>query len=198
MNFSALLCLFFFFLCPASTALAHPHVFVGFALSFVFDENGFAGIEERWVFDEMFTSMVLYDFDRDKNLSLDENEVTEIKEEYFSSLKDYAYFTHVQINGEEFKVQYIRDFFAEVENGKLVYRFFVPCHVSATSSLKEILVSIYDDSYYTDMAPVPDALSFQGSADRYQIEYSTDEKSEFAYYFRMIVPRAVTVKFRNR
>jgi ABC-type uncharacterized transport system substrate-binding protein len=198
MNFSVLLCLFFISLCPATIALAHPHVFVDYSLSFVFNENGFAGVEQHWVFDEMFTSTVLYEFDRDQNLSLDEKEITEIKEKYFSSLKDFAYFTHIKIDGKDFEVRYVKDFFAGIQEDKLVYRFFVPCHVSATSNFKEILVSIYDDTYYTDMASASDTLSFQGREDRHQIEYSIGEKNECAYYYEMIIPQTITLKFKQR
>lgn len=198
MKFSAFLCLFLFLLCPATTVLAHPHVFVDFNLSFVFDDNGLAGIEQRWVFDEMFTSMVLCDFDRDRSSSLDEKETAEIKKGYFNCLKDYGYFTHVQINGQNFEVEYIKDFSAQVEDGKLMYSFLVPCHVSASSDPKEILVSIYDDTYYTDMVPDPNTPSFQGSKDRYQIECSMVRKAEFTYYYGMIVPEAITVKFSNK
>ena len=84
---------FFVFLLYATKTLSHPHIFVDCTLSFVFDENGFAGIKERWVFDEMFSSMILNDFDKDRNLSLDSQEIVAIKKGAFSNLKNFNYFT---------------------------------------------------------------------------------------------------------
>ena len=52
----AILLFFGTFISPAS---AHPHVFVDYGISFVFDEKGLTGIAIDWAFDEMFSQMLL-------------------------------------------------------------------------------------------------------------------------------------------
>jgi hypothetical protein len=65
------------------------------------------------------------------------------------SLRDFGYFTDVRIDGERFQVQWIRDFKAELEAGKLTYEFFAPCHVKAAETPKTVKIAVYDHSFYT-------------------------------------------------
>ena len=63
---------------------AHPHVFIRNTLTFVFDENGLKGIEQRWVFDEMFSAGIIFDYDTDANGSFDpvETSITQVSHPY--------------------------------------------------------------------------------------------------------------------
>ena len=45
----------FFVLFFSGTAGAHPHAFVECQLTFVFDKDGLAGLQQRWMLDEMLT-----------------------------------------------------------------------------------------------------------------------------------------------
>jgi ABC-type uncharacterized transport system substrate-binding protein len=53
-------CLVLLMPCSAS---AHPHVYVDARVDVVFDDKGLAGFKVTWVFDEMFSNMIAYDFD---------------------------------------------------------------------------------------------------------------------------------------
>ena len=51
------------FLAAALPAFAHPHVFVNNKMTVVFDGGMLQGISFTWTFDEMFSNMILADYD---------------------------------------------------------------------------------------------------------------------------------------
>ena len=181
-----------------SVATAHPHVFIDCDLIFMFDSVGLAGIEQRWVFDEMFSTMMLGHFDRDKDAALDPDEVNGLRKGAFANLRNYDYFTHILVGTKKFAVDKVADFFATVQDNRLIYRFFIPCRVSADKSLVKIQVAIYDDTYYTDVKLGIDTPSFDGGEELYSVDYGIDKSSDLAYYGGQIVPEAVTVKFKRK
>lgn len=138
----------------AAPALAHPHGFMEAKATLVFDEQGLAGIRQRWVIDPMTTWAVFELIHENGDGKLDSAEVAAIERESFGSIKDYNYFTAVLINGEPFPVEWATDFDAFMEQGKLVYTFFVPCHVAAAPKPHEIKIAIYDPSFFIFVAYV--------------------------------------------
>ena len=130
-------------------AHAHPHVFIVQRLEVVFDEKGLAGIKVRWQFDDMFASMIAADHDLNRNGKFEASEVEKIKEEAFSFISEHSYFTFIKIDNKAFQIKWVRDFNAILENRELVYEFFIPCHVTATTQFKSVTVASYDPSYYT-------------------------------------------------
>ncbi len=141
-----------FCLGASNSALAHPHSFVEARVAFVFDEEGLAGFRQKWIIDEMTTLTVLEAIAENGDGKLDAKEIAAIKETSMGSLKGYGFFTDARIDGERFKPEWIQDFHASLDDGKLIYEFLLPCHVKAASVAKEILLAIYDESFYSYIA----------------------------------------------
>ena len=192
---TSLLCLLFVAFCPLITS-AHPHVFVDCSLAFVFDEKGLAGIQQQWAFDEMFTEMILFDHDKNRDSVLSPAEITSIKKGAFDNLKESGFFTHVLIDGKKFSVKWVTDFSARVEENRLIYSFVVPCHVNATTQLRTIRVSVFDDEYYTDIALELNPLSYQGKKELFTIDCSRDFLPELTYYYGQVVPEGLFLKIK--
>ena len=189
--------LLFLLVWPAVTSWSHPHVFLYNAVNVVFDEKGIAGFSIRWVFDEMFSSMIILDFDKNGNNRLEPSEIEDIKRGAFSNLRKFDYFTHITINGTVFKVQYVTDFSAEILEGTLVYQFFVPCHVPAIDTFKEIRVSIYDHTYYCSVFLAENPLTYE-KRNAYEIEHRIETNQEEAYYYGQIHPEEITLRFKRK
>ena len=181
-----------------SVATAHPHVFIDCDLLFIFDAEGLAGIEQRWVFDEMFSTMMLGHFDRDKNAVLDSDEVNGLREGAFANLQNYDYFTHILVGTKRFVADKVTDFYATVQDNRLIYRFFIPLRASVNNSPTKIQVAIYDDTYYTDVKLGMDTPSFDGGDELYSVDYGIDKSPDLAYYGGQIVPEAITIKCRRK
>ena len=186
--------LFFF---PA-LCLAHPHVFVDCTLTFVFDTNGLSGLKERWVFDEMFSSMILQDFDKDKNSLLNSQEIADIKKGAFLNLKNFNYFNHATINGENFPVKFVTEFFAEVRENHLIYTFFIPCHIAAASSYKEIKIAMYDSTYYVDVSLMNKPPVRFEDGDAMEYTYRIADNTQALYYYGQIAPQEIILNFRKK
>ena len=140
--------LLFLFL-PVPEITAHPHIFIVQRLNVAFDDKGLSGIKVCWHFDDMFAAMVIEEHDVNRNGKFEENEIQTIKEKAFSYIAEYSYFTFIKIDGIPFDVKFIKDFNAVLMNRKLIYEFFIPCHVTASQHAKKITIASYDPSYYT-------------------------------------------------
>jgi ABC-type uncharacterized transport system substrate-binding protein len=184
------------FVCLSNNGFSHPHVFVDAELTIVFDDRGLAGFRQRWLFDEMFSSTMLSSFDKDNDHMLNVHEVGEIKKRAFSNLRNYGYFTHVLIDGNIFNVNYVTKFSAEVHDNRLLYTFFVPCHVIASDQFKHVIVSVFDETYYTDVALLYDSLSCEGNS-TFVVEYKIVRIKEFSFYYGQIIPDGVSIQFKR-
>ncbi|MBN1546191.1 MAG: DUF1007 family protein [Syntrophaceae bacterium] len=187
----------FSLLWPAVTSWSHPHVFLSNTVQVVFDEKGVEGFTIRWIFDEIFSSMIILDFDKNGNNRFEPSEIENVKQGAFTNLRNFDYFTHITINGTEFKVRYVTDFTAEILNDALVYQFFVPCHVQATETFKELRISVYDHTFYCDVALEENSVTYQRQ-DSYEIVQQIGTNNDKAYYYGQIYPEEITLKFRRR
>ena len=173
---------------------AHPHVFIKNTLTFVFDGKGLKGIEQRWVFDEMFSAGIIFDYDTDLSGSFEPAEIAVIKREVFSNLKNYSFFSLITIDSKPFDVAYISEFTASIEDGALVYTFFIPCHVTATSTAKELRISIFDESYYTDIKTLPDDARIENPS-RFACELKHARNNDISFYYDQFHPDCQILRF---
>jgi ABC-type uncharacterized transport system substrate-binding protein len=80
------------FLFPAA-AEAHPHVFAEARLDVVVNSDGTVkSLRHLWRFDDLFSSTVLMEFDKNADLKLDDAELAEVSNTVHSSLAEYNYF----------------------------------------------------------------------------------------------------------
>ena len=187
-------------LLPAFVPVAsgHPHVFIENALTIIFDKQGLAGVQVKWVFDEFFSNMIACDYDSNRNGKLEASEVKNIKEKAFSNLKNFDYFTFIRIDKRAFKVTYIREFSAELKEGKLIYRFLIPCHVKAVTGYKQFIISQYDPTYYTSVSFAEDnPVSLKG-APGFDADYHVEKNLKKSFYYGQFHPLEVVLKFRKK
>ena len=177
---------------------AHPHIFIDNTVTIVFDNNGLAGIQVKWIFDEMYSTAITHDFDENKDGTFSDTEIEKIKQEAFSNLEDYDYFTHIVINGKKFKVKYVKDFSAHLSENRVVYNFFIPCHVSAISSYKEIKISMYDITYYVSISLADENPVRFKNTSHVDFTYRVFEDTKNAYYYGQVFPHAILLKFREK
>ena len=186
----------FLLLVFSQTSFSHPHAFIDNRFTIVFDDEGFAGIRVKWVFDEFFSSMIAGDYDRNHNNKLENSEITAIKKGAFNNLTNFDYFTVIRIDGKPFKVKYVRDFSAALKEGKIIYEFFIPCHIKAASSFKEIVISQYDPTYYTDMSLDEGQSVIVEGGSGFETSYRIAENPKISYYFGLVHPIETIVRFR--
>jgi len=179
----------------APVSFSHPHVFIYNSIKIVFDKNGLAGFKVKWVFDDMFSNMIINDYDKNKNLRFDPYEIGLIKNGAFSNLKKFDYFTHIKVYEKSFKVKLIKNFSAKIKDNTLIYRFFVPCHIRASSSFKEVKISIYDNTFYCSVFLTKNPVGFENTLP-FELHHLIGKNKKDAYYYGQVYPKEITLRFK--
>ncbi len=178
---------------------AHPHMFITKQTVFVFNEKGLEGVFVNWEFDEFSSVMISEDFDINKNGKFEANEESEIKKNYFDYLKNYNYFTDIEIDKKPFKVQYIKNFRAFLIDKKVRYSFFIPCYVAIIKTPKKFVFSQYDPTYYAVLVDAKKKGTFLKNAKGFQIkkEIKVNKKKYFKYGAMTINPVETTLEMKR-
>lgn len=134
-----------------SAVEAHPHVWIDANLTFVFDQKMLTGVQVEWTFDDIFSTLVIREHDKNHNKKLEPAEIESVRNEAFIATKDYGYFTHISLGGKKAQTGEARDFTAEIVKGKLVYRFTLPLAQPVDPVATGVSVLTYDESFYVDV-----------------------------------------------
>jgi len=130
-----------------SPVSAHPHVFIDSDVKVLFAGDRIDGIRLTWTFDDLFSGLLLQEFDRDRNGALSPSEVHQIEEKHLADLRRVRYFTVVSLNGKDVAPGSARDFSATVAKGLVTYQFTLPL-TAPLASTTAIEVVVDDPSYY--------------------------------------------------
>jgi ABC-type uncharacterized transport system substrate-binding protein len=145
---------------PAITALlmlapaiasAHPHVFADARLEVVAGADGNVHeLHNVWRFDEVFSSQVMLDFDKNTNLVLDPPELEEIGKTVRESLSEFSYYTTITQDGKTVAVAKPDVINVDWKDGQLLMFFAIK--PAAPMPLKGTLTfGIYDPTLYASM-----------------------------------------------
>lgn len=132
-------------------AVAHPHVWVTGAATMRFQNDALTRIGMRWQFDAFFSQVLTGDFDKNKDGKFDADETSAMKEQVFTSLRDYDYFTHLRVNGTETTFDRVENFSTTTDKGELVYVFDLVLGAPVDLKGKDVKFSVYDPSIYVDI-----------------------------------------------
>ena len=132
---------------PASV---HPHVFAEARLDVVLspDHKSITALRHLWRFDDLFSSTVLMEFDKNSDLKLDDAELKEVSDTIFTSLAEYNYFQLVTLDGKDVKMKPPAALMANLENNQLIVLFESTPETPIPLSGK-IDLGIYDPTFYT-------------------------------------------------
>ena len=138
----------------ASLSEAHPHVWVDYDLTVMFEKGLVVGLREDWSFDEDFSAAVMHDIVGEKKIkTIGPAENAKIEKTAFSNLKNYGYFTHVFAADAKVDTGEATGFKARLEGAKLAYTFTVPLAHGVDAKTGPASIGIWDDTYYVDVGP---------------------------------------------
>lgn len=182
----------------ATGADAHPHVWIDTVATFVFDRGKVVSIRLEWTFDEFFSESLLDSIHSKKKGRLDAKEIKELYEKDFANLKNYEYFIHLRLGGKKLPVREVSDFSAAVVKGRVVYRFMVRLPSPVDPVGTAIVLSVYDESYYVEVAfAEEDPIRFEGGGDAL-CRYDVHEDRNSPFYYGMVFPQQVRLDCRRR
>ncbi len=150
MNHAPLLIAGAAWLLPA-VAMAHPHIFAEARLEVVAGDDGTVSeLRNVWRFDEMFSSSVVLDFDKNSNLKLDPDELAEVGQTVLESLEEFHYYTTITEDGKDVKVGKPDAINVDFKDGQLLMFFTVK--PGQTMPLKgRMTFGVYDPTMYASM-----------------------------------------------
>ena len=137
-------------LAATAPASVHPHVFAEARLDVVLapDRQSIQSLRHLWRFDDLFSSTVLMEFDKNSDLKLDDAELKEVSDTIFSSLAEYNYFQLVTVDGKDVKMKPPASLIANLENNQLIV-LFESTPETAIPLAGKIDLGIYDPTFYT-------------------------------------------------
>ena len=137
--------------CLPLPAIAHPHIFAEARLEVVAGTDGnIAELHNVWRFDEVFSSSVLLDFDKNTDLKLDAKELAALGEVMRKSLGDYHYFTTITLNGATVGVQKPDVIHVSLDGNQLLVLFAVKPEKPVPLKGR-LTFGVYDPSMYTSI-----------------------------------------------
>lgn len=79
---------------------AHPHVWIAVETTVLYDNATVTGLRQRWLFDEIYTSMAIQGLDANGDGVYDRSELAELTAVNVDGLKEFDYFTFARIGDQ--------------------------------------------------------------------------------------------------
>jgi ABC-type uncharacterized transport system substrate-binding protein len=182
-------------------ACAHPHVWVDTTVTALVKDGKVVALRQDWSFDEDFTATVLADVRKIGGMAavaqakpFTLGEMAKLKQDAFSNLKNYNYFTHVWSGAKAVALgKEVSGFSARLEGERLAYTFTLPLAVPVDVKAGPVAIGVWDDSYYVDVGPAkgaPGGVEGDGSA---ACRSRVVESKEHAIYNGTIYPKMVEI-----
>ncbi|MGO4452383.1 DUF1007 family protein [Phyllobacterium sp. TAF24] len=140
----------------ATPAYVHPHVFAEARLDVTINPDGTVQkLGHVWRFDDLFSSTVLVEFDKNGDLQLDQKELAELANTINSSISEFDYFQSVMLDNKKVVMAAPEHLIADFQNNQLLIIFESkpkqPLKLGKVTSF-----GVYDPTFYTAIDYVND------------------------------------------
>lgn len=137
---------------------AHPHVFADARLELTIAPGGTVEkLAHIWRFDDVFSSTVLMEFDKNGDLQLDKNELIDLGHVINSSIAEFKYFQTVLADGKDVKMARPNDLAADFSDNHLMIVFTSkPEKPLKLEPGHKVSFGVYDPTFYTAIDYVSD------------------------------------------
>lgn len=175
------------------SAHAHPHVWVDVSVKANFNsKKQITSIYETWEFDDIFSSSVIADHDKNKDGKFDVAEIKSVRDNAFINLKNYGFYTHLFINDKKQKITEFKDFNAEIKNDKVVYEFTIPFPKPLNPFKDNVNLGIYDGEYYVELTYKNVPFTVEGIESSI-CPHAIFEDKKHPTYMGMVNPKTIKV-----
>jgi len=131
---------------PASV---HPHVFAEARLDVLVNpDRTVRSLRHVWRFDDLFSSTVLMEFDKNGDLKLDDAELKDVSDTVYESLAEFGYFQIVMVDGKDAAMNPPPKLMANFEQDQLLILFESEPREPLKLSGK-VSFGVYDPTFYT-------------------------------------------------
>jgi ABC-type uncharacterized transport system substrate-binding protein len=140
----------------ATSARVHPHVFAEARLDVaVSPEGNVDALRHLWRFDDLFSSTVLVEFDKNTDLELDDAELEAVAQTVFASLAEFNYFQLVTADGKDIAMVPPENLMANYQDDQLII-LFESKPAEKLPLAGKVGFGVYDPTFYTAIDFVED------------------------------------------
>lgn len=140
-------------LLAAGGAAAHPHVFADSRMEVVGDTAGtLVAVRNVWRMDELFSTSVVVDFDKNANGVLDDDELQAIGDTVKESIAEWGFYTFVRSGGKAVKMHPPAEIRALFQDGQLLMFFEMQAGEPIDLKTQGISVANFDETFYVAFA----------------------------------------------
>ena len=137
----------------ATTAQAHPHVWVAFKSEVVYAPDGsVTGIRHAWSFDDMFSTFATQGIETKEKGKFTREELAPLAEVNVTSLKEFEFFTYVTADGkkQELTDPSTGEYWLDFKDSVLTLNFTLP--LKKPVKARDFQVEVYDPTVFVDFA----------------------------------------------
>ncbi len=138
----------FYLLQSPSVAEAHPHVWVNVETTVLYDQGKVTGLEHRWTFDDMYTSMAIQGLDKNGDGTYSREELAELAQVNMDGLKEFDYFTFVKLGDKPVPLAPPKNYWLEHKDGVLALHFTMPLAEPVPADAPGFNFAVYDQSFF--------------------------------------------------
>jgi ABC-type uncharacterized transport system substrate-binding protein len=135
----------------ASSAAAHPHVWVVAKSSVIYGPDGsVVGVRHSWVFDDMYSAFATQGLDQKTKGEFTREELESLAKENVESLKDFDFFTFAKLDGKKAVFTDPRDYYLEFNSKDTVLTLNFVLPLKSPVKAKSLSFEVFDPSYFVD------------------------------------------------
>ena len=124
------------FLLTNVALFAHPHIFIDIYPTINIQNTRVNSISLQWKFDQMTSSLLIMDYDKNKDGKFNKKETAKIKKSAMKIFKKSNYCLKIMKNEKNIKIQKLDNFVVTIdEMGRIVYSFDLICSFEAKDSI---------------------------------------------------------------
>lgn len=167
----------------AGLAVAHPHVFIDATIDLDFDEKGFVGVRNKWVFDLIYSQAMIAAGDKNQNGIFEADELPLYREQVVEAANEFSRFNYIGDGSQFFSPHEAKDLKVSIsKEGRLVIEFLNSFDIPALSNdYTMLVVAVTDPTNYilitTDMEQ-----SKINAPDTIDVEYFVDSLSDLTQF----------------
>jgi ABC-type uncharacterized transport system substrate-binding protein len=133
----------------ASTAQAHPHVWITATSELLYAPDGsITGVRHAWTFDDMFSTYALQGIETKQKGVYSREELGPLALTNVESLKEYGFFTFAKADGKKEKFQEPVDYYLEYKDAALTLYFTLPLKTPVKP--KQLVLEVFDPEFFID------------------------------------------------
>lgn len=169
----------------------HPHVWIDTVVKPQFVDGKLAAFKIDWTFDELYSFLVIDDFDSNKNGTLDLEELEALAKASEETLGATNFFTRVTLDNEPLRSIEFESLTASSHLERISYHFTAKLEKPVDIRTRNVSFATYDENYYIEiLLNEDDPVRFEGDwpkACRFEIGQDHINK----IYFDLVSPTVV-------